>query len=169
MFTKNQFAPAAIVVLFVTFFLMSGSPLAAADPAGYAGWDKDSPYNQLYNFKDRDTFKGVVKGFKTVTPLPGMDPGTALLVDDGGDSIVIHLCPVHYASAEGIGLRKGDKVKVSGSWAMVGSQEVFIAAKIKWGDNAEFKVRLTSDGTPFWTMTPEELEREGESTLAHRN
>jgi hypothetical protein len=169
MSAKKQFDTAAIGVLLVTFFLLSGSPLAAADPVGYAGWGKDSPYNQLYNFKDRDTFKGVVKGFKTVTPLPEMDPGTALLVDDSGDNIVIHLCPVHYASAEETGLRKGDKVKVSGSWAMVGDQEVFIAAKIKWGDNSEFKVRLTSDGTPFWTMTPEQLAQEGGSTLANQN
>jgi hypothetical protein len=169
MSAKKQLTTATILVLFIAFFLVSTTPLIAADPVGYAGWGKESPYNQLYNFKDRDTFKGVIKGFKTVTPLPGMDPGTALLVNDGGDDILIHLCPAQYASAKETGLRKGDKVKVSGSWAIVDSQEVFIAAKIKWGDNSEIKVRLTSGGTPFWTMTPEELAREGGSTLAQKN
>ena len=37
-------------------------------------------------------------------------------------------------------------------------EDIFMAAKIKQGGDYGFKVRLTSDGTPFWTMTPEELE-----------
>jgi hypothetical protein len=35
-----------------------------------------------------------------------------------------------------------------------------MASKIKKGEDFEFKVRLTKDGSPFWTMSPEELERE---------
>jgi hypothetical protein len=35
-----------------------------------------------------------------------------------------------------------------------------MASKVKKGDHYEFKVRLTKDGTPFWTMSPEELARE---------
>jgi hypothetical protein len=34
-----------------------------------------------------------------------------------------------------------------------------MASKVKKGDSYEFKVRLTKDGTPFWTMSPEELAR----------
>ena len=35
-----------------------------------------------------------------------------------------------------------------------------MASKVKKGDYFEFKVRLTNDGTPFWTMSPEDLKRE---------
>jgi len=35
-----------------------------------------------------------------------------------------------------------------------------MASKVKRGNDFEFKVRLTKDGTPFWTMTPEQLARE---------
>jgi len=34
-----------------------------------------------------------------------------------------------------------------------------MAAKIKKGEKA-IKVRLTSDGKPFWAMSPEELKKE---------
>jgi len=37
---------------------------------------------------------------------------------------------------------------------------VFLASKLKKGESQEFKVRLTKDGTPFWTMTPEQLAKE---------
>jgi hypothetical protein len=36
-----------------------------------------------------------------------------------------------------------------------------MASKIKKDPNTEIiKVRLTKDGTPFWTMTPEQLAME---------
>jgi hypothetical protein len=35
-----------------------------------------------------------------------------------------------------------------------------MASKIKKGDYFVLKVRLTKDGKPFWTMSPEELEQE---------
>jgi len=37
---------------------------------------------------------------------------------------------------------------------------VFLASKVKKGESYEFKGRLTMDGTPFWTMTPEQLAKE---------
>jgi hypothetical protein len=35
-----------------------------------------------------------------------------------------------------------------------------MASKIKKGDYFVLKVRLTKDGTPFWTMSPEQLAKE---------
>ena len=51
-------------------------------------------------------------------------------------------------------------MKVKGVWAEIDGKEVFMASKVKRGDYYEYKVRLTKDGTPFWTMSPEELARE---------
>ena len=61
------------------------------------------------------------------------------------------------------GIRKGIKTKVNGCWAVIDGQDVFMAAKVKQGDSFEFKVRLTKDGKPFWSMSPEELAKERSS------
>ena len=59
-----------------------------------------------------------------------------------------------------IGIKKGDKVKVRGVWVEIDGEDVVIASKIKKGDYFELKVRLTNSGKPFWTMSPEELNKE---------
>lgn len=145
---------------FVTFFLFFSivSPLAAED---MKGWELGSEYNSLYNAKELDRIKGVITKFIEVTPLPGMAKGTALLLDEGdGEKILVHLCPVAYAERKKTGLQKGVTTKIRGSWAYIDNQDVFLASKAKQGEHFEFKVRLTKDGTPFWTMSPEELAKE---------
>jgi len=56
-------------------------------------------------------------------------------------------------------------VKVKGVLAEIDEKEVFMASKIKKGDYFELKVRLSSDGTPFWTLTDEELVKERTASL----
>ena len=68
-----------------------------------------------------------------------------------------------------VGVKPGERVKVKGVWAEINGHDIFMAAKIKKGDYFEFKVRLTSDGTPFWTMTPEQLEKERAASQASLN
>ncbi len=125
-----------------------------------AGWGNDDEYNQLYNPKELDKLKGRVDRFKMVRPLPGMSKVTALILNEGGDKIVVHVCPSWFATAKDTGIKRGDKVKIKGSWAEINGEDVFMASKIKKGEHYEFKVRLTSDGTPFWNMPAEQLERE---------
>jgi hypothetical protein len=135
-----------------------------ADNATFTGWEKDSPYNGYYNYKEKDTLKGNVTIFKKVTPLSGMAPATALILDEGGAEILVHVCPWEYADPQKTAIRKGIKTKIVGSWATIEGQDVFMAAKIKQGDSFEYKVRLTKDGTPFWTMSAEELAKETASS-----
>ena len=138
--------------------LIPGLLYAAGD---ITGWESDSEYNQLYDPKERDSIKGDIVKFITVTPIKGMAPGTAFILDEGGgDKVVVHVCPESYASGRETGLRRGDWVKVKGVWADVGDESVFMAAKIRKDNDYAFKVRLTSDGTPFWTMSPEMLAME---------
>ncbi|MBU0961853.1 MAG: hypothetical protein KKH60_09995, partial [Proteobacteria bacterium] len=119
-------------------------------------------YNKLYNPKELDKLKGEVVTFKEIEPLPGMSKATALILDEGGDKIMVHLCPLWFATAKETGIKRGDKVKIKGSWVEIEGEDVFLASKVKKGENYEFKVRLTQDGTPFWTMTSEQLIRERE-------
>ena len=132
------------------------------EKSGIEGWEIGSAYNKHYNLDEWDSFKGIVVGFQKITPLPGMSQGVALLVKDRDtdEVITVHLGPSSFVNPNSISLRKGEKVHVKGVWAEIGGQEVFMASKVKKGDHYEFKVRLTKDGTPFWTMSPEELARE---------
>lgn len=158
---KQGYTASILQILIVSAVLFSFGPLAAAaEKAAFTGWEKDSAYNSHYNYKERDSLKGKVLKFKSVTPLPGMAPGTALILDEEGQEILVHVCPSAYADPDKTGIRKDLKTKISGSWATIDGQDVFMAAKIKQGENFEFKVRLTKDGTPFWTMSPEELAKE---------
>ena len=135
----------------------------AESPTDMKGWDIDSTYNMLYDAREMDAFKGYVRKIYTVVPMPGMAPATALLVAESEEDLnVVHVCPEWFAGPGDIGIRRGDRVKVKGVWAEIDGEFVFMAAKVKKGDYFEFKVRVTKDGTPFWTLSPEEQEK-------HRN
>ena len=135
----------------------------AEPPADLQGWEIDSPYNQLYDAREMDSFKGYVRKIYTLVPMPGMAPVTALLVAESEEDLnVVHVCPEWFAGPGDIGVRRGDRVNVKGVWAEIDGEFVFMASKVKKGDYFEFKVRVTKDGTPFWTLSPEEQEK-------HRN
>jgi hypothetical protein len=153
----------AIGFTFILTMCVLGLTVGYAGEKGkMVGWEKDGAYNKLYDLNEWDSFKGSVVGFKKITPLPGMSPGVALLVrDTDNDEIVqVHLGPKPFVNPSSIAVRKGDKVKVRGVWAEIDGKDVFMASKVKKGDFFEYKVRLTKDGTPFWTMSPEQLAKE---------
>ncbi len=149
-----------ITFLITTLLFISPTHLYAEN--NHKGWEKGSEYDNLYNPKERERLKGIIKKFITVTPLEGMAKGTAFLLEEAKDEdpIVVHLCPESFAKAKETGLRRGSLVKVKGSWTEIDDEDIFIASKVKKGEHFEFKVRLTSDGTPFWSFTPEELAKE---------
>lgn len=146
--------------MFTAIILCLSLVAKAGEKAAHVGWEESSPYNEYYNYKEKDSLKGEIVQFKEVTPLPGMDPGTAFILEEGDEKILVHLCPVAYSTASETGIRTGVKTKVNGCWAVIDGQDVFMAAKVKQGDSFEFKVRLTKDGKPFWSMSPEELAKE---------
>jgi hypothetical protein len=135
----------------------------AEEKPGLAGWEKGGDYDRHYKASELDDFKGTVEDVTKITPLPGMAPGVGLSVrDQDGDQVNVQLGPEAFVRLESAGIKKGDKVKVKGAWADFGGKEVFIASKVKKGENVELKVRRTKDGTPFWSLSPEELEKEKE-------
>jgi len=157
--TLLQIIPLHIcIVISITLCLFTVTE--AADKDAYSGWEKESSYNGYYNFKERDSIKGKLLQFLEVTPLPEMAPGTAFILEEGSEKILVHLCPVAYRASDETGLRQGVKTKVSGCWTVIDGQDVFMAAKVKQGDSFEFKVRLTKDGTPFWSMSAAEQAQE---------
>jgi hypothetical protein len=159
----NLFIIAAMVIFAAGFIANS---VGAVDEKLMKGWEEGSPYNQLYNVKEFEYFRAWVVGFKEEPPMPGMSPATIMVVKDGDDLIDVHICPTWFAKPEEVGVRKGDRVKIKGIWAEVDGKDVFMASKVKKGDSDvfEFKVRLTKNGKPFWTMTKEELAHERAQT-----
>jgi hypothetical protein len=118
---------------------------------GLEGWEKYSAYNNLYDLAQKDRLKGVVVDVKKLTPLPGMAPGVGLLVQSPQDgAVTVHLGPRSFINVNNIWKMKGAEVKVRGVWAQI---------KVKSAKDV-LKLRKTSDGTPHWTMTPEELAKE---------
>jgi hypothetical protein len=150
------------MALILVLCVLGSGIVYGGEKTGIEGWEIDSAYNKHYNLDEWDYFKAYVVGIQKITPLPGMSPGVALLVKDrdSDEVVTVHLGPISFVNPNSLSFRKGEKVKVKGVWAEIGGQEVFMASKIKKGDYYEFKVRLTKDGKPFWTMSPEELARE---------
>ncbi|GBC63812.1 hypothetical protein DENIS_4810 [Desulfonema ishimotonii] len=150
-----------VLSLAIIGLLMCSASGYAGEKKEMGGWELDGDYNKHYKNSERDRLKGYAEGIEEVIPLPGMSPGVALLVKDSdGEKVTVHLGPKWFVDPDGIGVRKGDKVKIKGVWAEIGGKEVFMAAKVKKGEFEEYKVRRTKDGFPFWAMSKEELEKE---------
>jgi hypothetical protein len=148
-----------LLILFVP--TASTAAAAAGSPKEMGGWELGSPYNKLYNAVEMDSFRGEVVKVIEVVPMAGMLPGVVLQVKESeGETVDVHVCPSWYIEPGSVGLKQGDKVKIRGVWAEIGGRDVFMASKIKRGDYFVLKVRLTKDGTPFWTMSPEQLAKE---------
>lgn len=148
------------MILIIGLCLLGAGSGLAGEKRAMSGWELNSPYNKLYKANEMDSFKGTVVAVKEVVPMPGMSPGLALEVSESkGETITVHLCPASFENSKSIRIKKGDRVKVSGVWAEINKKDVFMGSKVTKGDYS-FKVRLTKDGTPFWTMTPSQLAKE---------
>lgn len=87
-----------------------------------------------------------------------MAPGTALILDEGdGNRVAVDIGPESFSPKRELRLRRGDWIKIKGAWADIYNETVFIAAKIKKDNGYSHKVQLTSDGTPFWTLSAKQL------------
>lgn len=150
-----------IWLLIFSGLMASVAAVAAGPPKEMGGWESGSPYNKLYNAAELDSFKAEVVKVMEAVPMAGMLPAVVLQVKESeGETVDVHVCPSWYIEPGSVGLKRGDKVKIRGVWAEIDGRDVLMASKIKKGDYFVLKVRLTKDGTPFWTMSPEQLAKE---------
>jgi len=156
--TRQIVILATLVLLSVTFGF---SHTLAEEKKDMQGWEIDSPYNRLYDVREYEKIRAWVVRVKEVVPMPGMSPATALDVREGSDVFEVHLCPTWYRKPGEIHLKKNARIKLKGVWAEINGKDIFMASKIKKDPDIEIiKVRLTKDGTPFWTMSPQQLAAE---------
>lgn len=138
---------------------------AAQDKANLVGWERDSDYNKLYNLETFSKVKASMVELVEVAPLPDMAPGMGVLVEvleptedlAEGDKLVAHFGPKGHVRFLPYVSKPGDKLTLRGSLVEIDGQKVLMASKIKVNEIFEFKVRRTSDGTPYWTLTAQEL------------
>ncbi|MBW2441552.1 MAG: hypothetical protein JRH12_13830 [Deltaproteobacteria bacterium] len=159
---QNKYKQVLFIAVIVAISVTLGfSSIQAQDKRDMQGWEIDSPYNQLYDVREYEKIRAWVVRLKEVVPMPGMAPATAMDVREGPEVFEVHICPTWYRKPGEIRLKKGDRIKMRGVWAEINGKEVFMASKIKQDpDTTIIKVRLTKDGTPFWTMPPEQLAME---------
>jgi hypothetical protein len=156
------FKSIVLSILIVSVSLVVGLDGVQADEQrDMQGWGIDDPYNKLYDIREFESIRAWVVAVKEVVPMPGMSPATALDVREGAYTYEVHLCPTWYRKPSEIRLKKNDRIKIKGAWAEIKGKDIFIASKIKKDPDTEIiKVRLTKDGTPFWTMTAQQLAKE---------
>jgi hypothetical protein len=143
-----------VIFIFIAFFM--GANAEDVDPKLMKGWEVGSAYNNHYDARDFEKIRVWYLRAKEVIPMPGMSPATVVEVLEGAEVVEVHLCPTWYRKPSDIKLRKNERIKIKGVWAEIDGKDVFMASKIKKDPNIDIiKVRLTKDGTPFWTMTPE--------------
>ncbi len=151
----------AIIFGIALLGLMGAVAVQANDKRDMQGWGIDDPYNKHYDVREFEKIRAWVVRVKEVVPMPGMSPATVLEVREGAYVHEIHLCPTWYRKPSEIRLKKNERIKIKGVWAEINGKDVFMASKVKKDPNTEIiKVRLTKDGTPFWTMTPQQLAKE---------
>lgn len=151
----------ALIAAISIFLTAAGG--SAEEKKDMQGWGIDDPYNQLYDVREFEKIRVWVIRVKEVIPMPGMSPATVVEVKEfmNSESFDVHLCPTWYRKPSEIMVKRNDRVKLKGAWAEINGEDVFMASKIKKDPDLEIvKVRLTKDGTPFWTMTPERLAKE---------
>ena len=155
----RKLAVLAVVVMMSLVGLAQAGSKANPD---LKGWERGGEYDKLFDAKEADAIKGRVVKIYDIVPSPGMATGLALQIEDKKDKTleVVHLGPKDFIDLSSIGLKEGDQVKVSGVWAEFDGQDVLLAVKVKKGEDSQLKVRRTKDGFPFWSMSPEERQRE---------
>ena len=159
---KNKFQGSLYMTALILLSLVVAlSYVQAEEKRDMKGWGIDDPYNKLYDVREFEKIRCYVVRVKEVVPMPGMSPATALDVREGAYEYEVHLCPTWYRKPSEIRLKKNERIKLKGVWAEINGKDVFMASKVKKDPDTEIiKVRLTKDGTPFWTMTPERLAME---------
>ena len=159
---KNKFQRISyMTALILLSLVVAVSYVQAEEKPDMKGWGINDPYNKLYDVREFEKVRCYVVRVIEVVPMPGMSPATALIVREGAYEYEVHLCPTWYRKPSEIRLKKNERIKLKGVWAEINGKDIFMASKIKKDPNTEIiKVRLTKDGTPFWTMTPERLAME---------
>ena len=118
-------------------------------PDGMEAWQAGSAYCRLFDPEGVITFAGTVLSVGVFHPGPGAAEGVRLRIATGdGGVLIVHLAPRSYLEQNGLVLRRGDSVRVTGAGAIVAGREVLLASEISKG-SATLSLRDAA-GRPLW-------------------
>ena len=130
------------LALFLLVWLAGAWLLAAAVGA-------QGPAQRSYDPATVETVKGTVEEVQlTAFGRRQMNGGVHLRVNTGKETLAVHLGPRFYLEENGIEVKVGQTVEVTGSRITRNGQPVLIAREICLGD---YGLELRAeDGTPYW-------------------
>lgn len=106
-------------------------------------------FGKLFNPQTVETVNGKILHLSKIETRGGALGYHAVLKTPQGKEIGIHLGPYSYFQREGINLKEGEEVSVTGSRVGVGEHQFLIASKIKHGENT-YTLR-DETGSPLWS------------------
>ncbi len=134
---------------------------------GSGGWGFRSSFDQLYDEGRMTELSGSVERIVTVRPMPGMSPGTALIVKTSGGEQTVHLAPTWFINRRDLKIAVGDEVTVKAAEATLAGETIFIASSVKSGRET-LQLRDEETGESAWTawraehnpeLDPAQIER----------
>ncbi len=144
-----------IKIITLTFILLTLPAMTFADSKGNcSGWDKGSTYNRLYDYENRDMFRGYIKKIIKIKPMNGMSEGIGIIAEDceDGEQVVVHLGPESFVSPLIKDLVPGTMVKFYGVLVEIGGQYAYMCSKIQKDGDHQYKFRKPENGTPLWAV-----------------
>jgi hypothetical protein len=103
---------------------------------------------RMYNPKTVETVGGEVVSVDKITNTKGRGYGVHLTLKTDKEAISVHLGPGWYIEKQGIKIKPGDKIEVTGSRITYEGKPAIIAAEVKKGDEI---LRLRDEnGFPLW-------------------
>jgi hypothetical protein len=128
----------------------TGADKAPAGAQGSGGWGSETVYGRLYDPAKEQTISGQVASIEIAAPLPGMAPGTQMLVrTDDGKSVRVHMGPEWYLERQEAALRENTRVQVTGSLVEVEGQPVLMAREVQF--NGQVLMLRDAQGLPMWS------------------
>ena len=153
--TKSAICLAGVILLLFSASLalaMHGEGEHGPPWEGWQGsgeWGMGSKYQGMYNPATVETISGTVEAVEKITPMEGMSYGIHILVKTDEETMPVHLGPVWYIERLDIKIKKGDKVEVKGSRAMMIGKPTIIASEVKKGDTTI--ILRDENGVPVWS------------------
>ena len=129
--------------------LVALAPAQAVSLSGDPGFNADSPYNKLYNYRTVINFKGKIKGMEVAPPMSGMGNAVSLIVKStSGTTWHVDVGPEWYVNNQQVHLKVDDEIQVTGSRVSIDGKDVILAEQIV-KKKSVLALRRPA-GRPYW-------------------
>jgi hypothetical protein len=105
-------------------------------------------YHRMYDPAKAEIVKGQIVSVEQISGRRGRGTGVVLNLRTGTETLSVHLGPSWYLDKQDVKIAAGDVIQISGARTVRGSQDIFLAAEVKKG-NETLKLR-GENGVPLW-------------------